>query len=215
MFILFIDSDDELLSNSLEWREEIMNSIGKGYASIFCSRVECIENNSNTTLEVPEIDGKLDVCLVGRKNGIPGQITNYLFRKDILLKVNGYNEFLKFNEDFDLILRIAKTKMFRGINRVGFIQHIRENSWSKSDPYVTFNGVEDFLDNTFDKKLLPINEIEQRRKDNRLTLVKKLLARRSSWSDVAPYINEAFDIIKPVNFKEFILFFLNQILKRF
>ena len=104
--------------------------------------------------------------------------------------------------------------MFRGINRVGFIQHIRKNSWSKSDHYITFNGVEEFLDNAFDKQLLPINEIEQRRKDNRLTLVKKLLAKRSSWSDAVPYINEAFDIIKPVNFKEFILFFLNKILKR-
>ena len=213
-FILFIDSDDELLSNSLEWREEILDSIDKDYASIFCSRVECIEKKSNVTLDVPEIDGKLDVCLVGRKNGIPGQITNYLFRKDILTAVEGYNESLKFNEDFDLILRIAKIKMFRGINRVGFIQHIRENSWSKSDPYVTFNGVEEFLDNAFDKKLLPINEIEQRRKDNRLTLVKKLLVKRSKWRDAAPYINEAFDIIKPVNFKEFILFLLNKILKR-
>ena len=104
--------------------------------------------------------------------------------------------------------------MFRGINRVGFIQHILENSWSKSDPYVTFNGVEEFLDNAFDKKLLPINEIEQRRKDNRLTLVKKLLVKRSKWKDAVPYINEAFDIIKPVNFKEFILFLLNKILKR-
>ena len=28
-FILFIDSDDELLSNSLEWREEILDSIDK------------------------------------------------------------------------------------------------------------------------------------------------------------------------------------------
>jgi glycosyltransferase involved in cell wall biosynthesis len=213
-FILFIDSDDELLSNSLEWREEILDSIDKDYASIFCSRVECIEKKSNITLDVPEIDGKLDVCLVGRKNGIPGQITNYLFRKDILTAVEGYNESLKFNEDFDLILRIAKIKMFRGINRVGFIQHIRENSWSKSDPYVTFNGVEEFLDNAFDKKLLPINEIEQRRKDNRLTLVKKLLVKRSKWKDAVPYINEAFDIIKPVNFKEFILFLLNKILKR-
>ena len=112
-FILFIDSDDELLSNSLEWREEILDSIDKDYASIFCSRVECIEKKSNITLDVPEIDGKLDVCLVGRKNGIPGQITNYLFRKDILTAVEGYNESLKFNEDFDLILRIAKIKMFR------------------------------------------------------------------------------------------------------
>ena len=213
-FILFIDSDDELLSNSLEWREEILDSIDKDYASIFCSRVECIEKKSNITLDVPEIDGKLDVCLVGRKNGIPGQITNYLFRKDILTAVEGYNESLKFNEDFDLILRIAKIKMFRGINRVGFIQHIRENSWSKSDPYVTFNGVEEFLDNAFDKKLLPINEIEQRRKENRLTLVKKLLVKRSKWKDAVPYINEAFDIIKPVNFKEFMLYFLNKIIKR-
>tara|TARA_B100000886_G_scaffold300079_1_gene228930 strand:- start:3185 stop:4024 length:840 start_codon:yes stop_codon:yes gene_type:complete len=213
-FILFIDSDDELLSNSLEWREEILDSIDKDYASIFCSRVECIKKKSNVTLDVPEIDGNLDVCLVGRKNGIPGQITNYLFRKDILKEVEGYNESLKFNEDFDLILRIAKIKMFRGINRVGFIQHIRENSWSKSDPYLTFNGVEEFLDNAFDKKLLPINEIEQRRKDNRLTLVKKLLVKRSKWKDAVPYINEAFDIMKPVNFKEFILFFLNKILKR-
>ena len=31
-------------------------------------------------------------------------------------------------------MRIAKIKMFRGINKVGFIQHIRKDSWSKSDP---------------------------------------------------------------------------------
>ncbi len=213
-FILFIDSDDELLPNSLEWREEILDSLGEDYASIFCSRVECIKNKPNITLEVPETDGKLDVCLVGRKNGIPGQITNHLFRKDILIKVNGYNESLKFNEDFDLILRVAKNKMFRGINKVGFIQHIREDSWSKSDPHVTFNGVEDFLDNALHKKLLPISEIEQRRKDNRLSLVKKLLVKRAGWKEAAPYISQAFDIIKPKNFKEFILFLLNIILKR-
>ena len=213
-FILFIDSDDELLPNSLEWREEILDSLGEDYASIFCSRVECIKNKPNIRLEVPETDGKLDVCLVGRKNGIPGQITNHLFRKDILIKVNGYNESLKFNEDFDLILRVAKDKMFRGINKVGFIQHIREDSWSKSDPHVTFNGVEDFLDNALHKKLLPISEIEQRRKDNRLSLVKKLLVKRAGWKEAAPYISQAFDIIKPKNFKEFILYLLNIILKR-
>ena len=41
------------------------------------------------------------MSLVGRKNGVPGQITNHLFRKHILLEVNGYNEELKFNEDFE------------------------------------------------------------------------------------------------------------------
>tara|TARA_Y200000002_G_C22675773_1_gene661987 strand:- start:48 stop:962 length:915 start_codon:yes stop_codon:yes gene_type:complete len=213
-FILFIDCDDELLPNSIEWREEILNSLGEDYASIFCSRIDCIEKKLNITSNVPDIDGKLDVSLVGRKNGIPGQITNHLFRKDILIKVNGYNESLKFNEDFDLILRVAKNKMFRGINKVGFIRNIREDSWSKSDPHVTFNGVEDFLDNALHKKLLSISEIEQRRKDNRLSLVKKLLVKRAGWKEAVPYISQAFDIIKPKNFKEFILFLLNIILKR-
>ena len=213
-FILFIDSDDELLSNSIEWREEILGAAGEDYASIFCSRVECTENKSNATVDVLEIDGVLDVCLVGRKNGIPGQITHYLFRKDILLEVDGYNESLKFNEDFDLIIRIAKIKMFRGINKVGFIQHIRKDSWSKSDPHIAFNGVEAFLKNADQHNLLPKIEIEQRRKENRLSLVKRLLIERASLRDIIPYINDAFDIIKPKNFREFLLFFLSKILKK-
>ena len=57
-------------------------------------------------------------------------------------------------------------------------------------------------------------KLSKEEKDNRLTLVKKLLVKRSKWKDAVPYINEAFDIIKPVNFKEFILFLLNKILKR-
>ena len=212
-FILFIDSDDELLPNSIEWRQKKLESLGEDYASIFSSRIECIKNKK-TIIEVPEFNGKLNVCLVGRKNGIPGQITNYLFRKDILVEVGGYNESLKFNEDFDLILRLAKIKMFFGINKVGFIQHIRKDSWSKSNPHISFNGVEQFLNNADQQDLLPKNEIEQRRKDNRLSLVKKLLIERASWKDIAPYINEAFKVIKPKNLREFMLFFLNKIINR-
>ena len=181
----------------------------------FCSRIECTRNKKRTIIEVPDFNGKLNACLVGRNKGIPGQITNHLFRKNILIEVNGYDELLKFNEDFELILRVAKKFMFYGVNKVGFIQHIREGSWSKSDPNIAFEGVELFLDTALDKKLLPFSEIEQRRKENRLSLVKKLLTKRHKWNDVIPYINEAFDIIKPVNFKKFILFFLNKVLKNF
>jgi hypothetical protein len=104
--------------------------------------------------------------------------------------------------------------MFRGINKVGFIQHIRQDSWSKSDPRIAFNGVEVFLKNADQYNLMPKNEIEQRRKENRLSLVKKLLLERASLRDIVPYITEAFDIIKPKNFREFLLFFLSKILKK-
>ena len=107
--------------------------------------------------------------MIGRNNGIPGQITHHLFRRDIVNEVNGYNESLKFNEDFEFLLRIAKKGLFFGVNRIGFIQHMRADSWSKSDPYYAYNGVEDFLNLALNKELLPQNEIKQRRKENRLS----------------------------------------------
>ena len=209
-FILFVDSDDELLPDSIEWRQEILESLGKNYASVYCSRIEQTENKSNKIVKVLNFDGMLDISLVGRINGIPGQITNHLFRKSILTEVEGYNEFLRFNEDFDLILRIAKKSMFRGVNKVGFIQHIRGDSWSKTDPYIVYNGVEDFLETALNKKLLPLIEINKRKKENRLSLVKKLLVQREKWSKVKPYIDEAFDIMAPQNIKELIIFSLNK-----
>jgi glycosyltransferase involved in cell wall biosynthesis len=215
-YILFLDSDDELLGESLEWRQDIFESLGKDYASIYCSKIEYFINKSKAEEQVFETNGWLNVCLVGRgNNGIPGQITNHLFRKDALIEVNGYNESLKFNEDFELILRIAKSWKFYGINRVGFIQHIREDSWSKTNPYLSYAGVEDFLETALSQELLPLIEIKLRRKENRLSLVKKFLIQRTKWKVAAPYIDEAFDIIGPQNIKESILFFLNKILKKF
>jgi hypothetical protein len=105
--------------------------------------------------------------------------------------------------------------MFFGINRTGFIQYIREDSWSKVDPYVSYAGVEDFLEAALNKELLPLIEIKKRRKENRLSLVKNIFLGGNKWRAATPYIDEAFDIIRPKNIKEFILFILNKILKKF
>tara|TARA_B100000212_G_scaffold108864_1_gene80972 strand:+ start:330 stop:1244 length:915 start_codon:yes stop_codon:yes gene_type:complete len=213
-FILFLDADDELLKNSLEWREEILESLDQNYASIYCSKIKLIDNKRKIKEKIFETDGKLNVRLIGRNNGIPGQITHHLFRRDIVNEVNGYNESLKFNEDFEFLLRIAKKGLFFGVNRIGFIQHMRADSWSKSDPYYAYNGVEDFLNLALNKELLPQNEIKQRRKENRLSLAKVILFQRTKFKEAIPYIDEAFDIIKPQNIKEYTLFYLNKILKK-
>ena len=213
-FILFLDADDELLKNSLEWREEILESLDQNYASIYCSKIKLIDNKRKIKEKIFETDGKLNLRLIGRNNGIPGQITHHLFRRDIVNEVDGYNESLKFNEDFEFLLRIAKKGLFFGVNRIGFIQHMREDSWSKSDPYYAYNGVEDFLNLALNKELLPQNEIKQRRKENRLSLAKVILFQRTKFKEAIPYIDEAFDIIKPQNIKEYTLFYLNKILKK-
>jgi len=185
------------------------------YASIYCSKIKNIDNKKKVKEIIHETDGNLDVCLIGRTKGIPGQITHHLFRKNIITELNGYDESLKFNEDFELILRIAKKWKFYGVNKIGFIQHIRKDSWSNLDPYIAYYGVEKFLETALNRELLPVNEIDQRRKENRLSLVKNLLHQRIKWSEVIPYIDEAFDIMRPQNIKEFTLFILNKIFKKF
>ena len=73
--------------------------------------------------------------------------------------------------------------------------------------------MEEFLETALNKKLLPLIEINKRKKENRLSLVKKLLVRRVKWSKVVPYIDEAFDIMRPQNIKEYMLFILNKFMK--
>ncbi len=125
--------------------------------------------------------------------------------------MDGFNEHLKFNEDFELVLRISKKWKFLGINKPGFIRHLRKDSWSNADPNIAYHGVEEFLKTAKSKNLLLDTEISQRKKENRLTLVKKLVLSGSKISQVIPYIKEAFEIKKPQNFKEYILFYIGII----
>ena len=214
-FILFIDADDELLPDSVEWRQNKLQSLGSKYASVYCSSLNSFQNKSSIKEQVIELNGSIVGSLLGRANGIPGGSPYHFFRKEVLIDVNGYNESLKFNEDFDLILRIGKEWLFFGENRPGFIRHIRDNSWSKSDPYISYEGVEKFLTLAGRDQLLSKKEINKRRKENNLSIVKKLLLKKKNWNDIELFIDNAFHIERPKNIKEFLLFFMNKIIKIF
>jgi len=212
-FILFLDADDELLQDSIEWRQKMFEQLDKSYASLYCTAIHYRINKSYFLENIIETNGAIDGCLIGRTDGIPAGPPYHLFRREVLLKVNGYNESLKFNEDFELVLRISKNWIFYGVNKAGFIRHIRSDSWSKSDPYNAYFGVESFLEVATNTQLLPMDEIKQRKKENRLSLVKKLLIQRKKWNEVYCYIDEAFDFSGPKNKKELLLYFTNTIYK--
>jgi len=214
-YILFIDADDELLPDSLEWRQNKLQSLGSKYASVYCSSLNSFQNKPSIKEQVIELNGSIVGSLLGRAKGIPGGSPYHFFRKEVLIDVNGYNESLKFNEDFDLILRIGKEWLFFGENRPGFIRHIRANSWSKSDPYISYEGVEKFLTLADRDQLLSKKEINKRRKENNLSIVKKLFLKKKNWNDIELFIDNAFHIERPKNIKEFLLFFMNKIIKIF
>ena len=211
-FILFIDADDELIADSIEWRQKIIESLGEEFASIYCSSIHSYENKSEFTEKVMEVRGQIDSSLIGRKHGIPGGSPYHFFRRKALIDVNGYSESLKFNEDFELILRIARKWMLFGVNRTGFIRHIRKDSWSRLDPYTSYIGVESFLKVAANQKLLHIIEINKRKKENKLSLVKSLLLQRKKWEEIRPYLYNAFNTARPENAKELMLFILSKII---
>ena len=212
-FVAFLDADDELTSDSIKLRYDIMDGLDLDYASVYCTAIHDFDGKSQFLQNVFETDGAIDGSLVGRKIGIPGGPPYHLFRRKALNEVDGYNESLKFSEDFELILRLSKKWKFKGVNKVGFVRHIRKNSWSKSDPYLAYFGVEKFLEIATSNKLLSSDEILQRKKDNKLTLVKRLVGQRKSWAEISKYIDDAFKLKLPKNIKESSLFILNIIWK--
>ncbi len=212
-FVAFLDADDEYTTNTLKLRYEVMNQLDSTYASVYCTALHDFNGQSQFLQNIFEADGVIDGGLVGRKNGIPGGPPYHLFRRKALNEVDGYNESLKFSEDFELILRLSKKWKFKGVNKVGFIRHIRKNSWSKSDPYLAYSGVEKFLEIATNNKLLSSDEILQRKKDNKLTLVKRLFGQKKSWAAISNHIDDAFKLKAPKNIKELSLFILNIIWK--
>ena len=178
-FIAFVDADDELLIDSIEWRQKKLESVGKDYASVFCSWINCYRNVKNKNENIVEVDGSIDGNLVGCKNGTPGGSPCHFFRAEVLNEVDGFDEDLKFNEDFELILRISKKWKFLGINKPGFIRHIRKDSWSNADPNISYYGVEEFLKTAKAKNLLLCSEISKRKKENRLRKRIKINIRNS------------------------------------
>lgn len=211
--IAFLDADDEYTIDSLKLRYVTMSKLDLNYASVYCTAMHDLDGKTQSLQKVIEVDGFIDGSLVGCKGGIPGGPPYHLFRREALNKVGGYDESLKFNEDFELILRLSKKWKFKGLNKVGFIRHIRKNSWSKSDPYLTYYGTEKFLKIATNDELLSVDEILQRKKDNKLVLVKRLFAQRKPWGEISKYIDEAFRLIAPRNMREVSLYILNAVWK--
>jgi len=216
-FIIFLDSDDELVTESIEWRIKEFSKLDNNYGLIYGTELRIYENKNDEIENINIYNGLLlhNTRLIGRINGIPGQVSNYIFHKYILKAVKGFNEELKFNEDFEILLKIAKKWKFYGVNKIGFKRYIRNDSWSKKNPYKSYEGVEEFLSHAKINDLLDKDEIQQRKKENRLSLVKVLIKQRKPWKEISPFIDEAFLIKKPINLKELLLFAINKFMSTF
>lgn len=162
-WVAFLDSDDEMLPEAIISKVAHLASCHKNseVAAVYGSfvRGDTGQNGQfSVTHDQVERDG------IGRRGGFPGGVHSYVFRRDVLIGVNGFREDLILFEDFELILRMLSSgARMVGCDQPGFLRHYTPNSLSRGTTIDTRLHIErKFLRIAWQDGLLSRQEIARR-----------------------------------------------------
>lgn len=141
--VAFLDGDDYFADKKLSVQSQLLLGLDQDYACVLgaTARFNNVERDKRryTNIVPPEFSGFLDInlFLAGdvRLEGTPG----YLFRREALNRVGGFDATLTHNEDFDLILKLAQHYKIHTHNDVVFYQRLHKQSLSQADPIRILN----------------------------------------------------------------------------
>lgn len=198
-YITFLDADDELTNDSLQLRLDKIKSCGDKYFGAYGSGITSERNK----LEFIDFNGVPQPDMIGHYNtGIPGGSCYYVFTTDAIVKAGLYDETLRNNEDFDLIIRIVNL----GLKCVGpiccsnFI-NVRKGSLSRTtNPIVSFEKTLEFLKKAKDLQYFTSQELNKRIKIAHLSCAKRLII--NDPKRAAMMILKGFSYSRPRGIKE-------------
>lgn len=204
-YIAFLDVDDRMLSNNLLDKYNFIKSLNEDYFGVYGTAIR----STGETEIFPDIDGiantdELDI----QGEGIPGGSPFFLFNKSALVKIGGFDEELKCNEDYDILIRLIKAgKKVKGSTPAGFYRNLRSNSLSRpSDPMKHFTCVMFFLEKAERLNYYSFEYLNQRKMATHITYVKGLLEERQ-FIKAFKYARKGFKYSKPVTGKQKIVYF--------
>lgn len=154
-YISFLDADDMYHPEKLSIQLYEIEKLGDEYAAVLGCRAYFFENTPDVkTKYCPDIiDGHIDVEKFLKAelsiNGTPG----FLFKKNILVEVGGYDEDLCNNEDFLLTLKIFHKYKIKVLPKTVFYNRKRKESLTQADPIRALNGSILFIQKT--RKMFP------------------------------------------------------------
>ena len=208
-YICFLDVDDEMTINNLKNKYDYL--IKQNNSKIFGVYSNARFFNSKSLIFSNETNINLDS--IGRVNGMCGSSPCYLFYKKHLLDVNGFDEKLINNEDFDLIIRLLKTNYkFKYINELGLIIHQTKNSVSRNKNFrKKFNFSLIFLKKAQKNDYFSDKELNNRFKETYITFSKGLFLEKYFTKEFFYYLDKSFLFSKPANIKEYFLYFISKL----
>lgn len=152
-FVSFLDADDIFVPSKLSRQFNMLRNLPNDYASVVGCSLKFHDRGLKKNEKIcPDIlDGHFDINSFLSGNllieGTPGY---YLFRRTALISVGGFDESLRNNEDFDILLRLNRSFKIKTHQDIVFMQRIRPDSLSKVDPIAGLHGVLKFANKVLD-----------------------------------------------------------------
>jgi glycosyltransferase involved in cell wall biosynthesis len=101
-YICFLDDDDFFYPDRLKNQVEIMESLDDNYGMSYCSFVEIFSNTQKIVTARKEGNLLFDLLLQKVRIGS----SNTMFRRRVLIEVNGFDESFKRHQDWELLVRV-------------------------------------------------------------------------------------------------------------
>lgn len=203
-YVTFLDSDDEMLENNIEVKEKVLKLLDDSYFGVYGTYLK----KPGGLHKYMDFDGIADTDLTGKEKGLPGGVHTYLFRTKYIVEIDGFDESLVHNEDFDLIIRLIKKGWkVKGNLGPGFIRNYREGSVSRNNMQLEqYENINRFLAKAELNAYFSNSELKERQKYNELNLARKLLKQTGMRKKGIIHLNKAFDCSRPRKLKEYIAF---------
>jgi glycosyltransferase involved in cell wall biosynthesis len=205
-YVCFLDVDDFWLPKNIEGKMSILESLPNNYFGVY-GQYTFSDSGRMTTFDMH--DGVLPIDKVGEKNGFPGGAPAYIFTRESLTSVDGFDEGLKVNEDFDLLIRLVrKGYLCKGVNFSGFVRVMREGSLTRNeDVYALHERISRFLDKAEVQGYFSNDILLRKRKQNDLMLAARLHSKGESHASVLAALTAAFKWAGPSSLKELLAYF--------
>ena len=209
-YVAYLDSDDRWLCDHLERKHFKLSNSDLTYSTAYNGFVEFDDSSGRllrTIRTKKSYDGPIEEALLGVPDGVPAGMQFQMHRRQALLGVGGFDENLRVNEDFDLLLRLGKAGYrITGSGDATVMRRVHTASHTRVDPQRTLADLERFLQKAEREALLSPAAIASKRKWARLSLGKQQIADAATIEAGINTLRQAFEHDGPRGIQQWMVF---------